>query len=76
MVEENIGNLSEEVKNEQERIANVDQKIQWKCSLCNYQFEGGISPPDSCPGCKEKCSLINATCYTPECNMEGRDRRI
>ena len=29
-----------------------NQKIQWKCSMCGYQFEGGTSPPDSCPGCK------------------------
>ncbi|MCZ7380279.1 MAG: hypothetical protein O8C64_01690 [Candidatus Methanoperedens sp.] len=52
-------------------------KIQWKCSMCGYQFEGGTSPPDRCPSCKEACAFIDATCYIPECEgPEGRDRRI
>ena len=80
MVEENVEDLSkEEVKNEQdvqEIYSKENIKIQWKCSTCGYQFEGGVSPPDNCPGCKETCTLIDATCYTPECSMEGRDRRI
>ena len=76
MIEENIEDLSkEEIKNEQENIAEK-QKIQWKCSTCGYQFEGEISPPDICPGCKDVCTFIDATCYIPECSMEGRDRRI
>ncbi|HLB69710.1 MAG: hypothetical protein OIN88_12760 [Candidatus Methanoperedens sp.] len=52
-------------------------KIQWKCSMCGYQFEGGPIPPERCPSCKEACAFIDATCYIPECEgPEGRDRRI
>ncbi|MCZ7395652.1 MAG: rubredoxin-like domain-containing protein [Candidatus Methanoperedens sp.] len=52
-------------------------KIQWKCSLCGYQFEGEATPPGRCPSCKEACAFIDATCYIPECEgPEGRDRRI
>jgi rubredoxin len=52
-------------------------KIEWKCSMCGYQFEGEASPPDRCPGCKEACAFIDATCYIPECaGPEGRDRRL
>lgn len=53
------------------------KKTQWKCSMCNYQFEGTAIPPEKCPGCGQTCSFIDATCYIPECNVpEGRDRRI
>lgn len=53
------------------------KKIQWKCSICSYQFEGNVAQPDKCPGCGQSCSFIDATCYIPECEgPEGRDRRI
>ena len=52
------------------------KKIQWKCSICNYQFEGTATPPEKCPGCGQACSFIDATCYIPECEgPEGRMRR-
>jgi rubredoxin len=53
------------------------KKIQWKCSMCSYQFEGNVTPPENCPSCGQTCSFIDATCYIPECKgPEGRDRRI
>lgn len=51
-------------------------KIQWKCSICGYQLEGSTSPPESCPGCNEKCTFIDATAYIPELEGTGRDRRV
>ena len=52
-------------------------KIQWKCSICNYQYEGDITPLEKCPCCSQACTFIDATCYIPECKSpEGRDRRI
>lgn len=61
------------IENDEEQI----KKIQWKCSICSYQFEGSTTPPDKCPGCGQACSFIDATCYIPECKTpEGRDRRI
>ncbi|TAN46634.1 MAG: hypothetical protein EPN24_00885 [Candidatus Methanoperedens sp.] len=36
-------------------------KIQWKCSMCGYQFEGDSSPPERCPSCKEACTFIDAS---------------
>ena len=53
------------------------KKFQWKCSICNYQFDGDATPPEKCPSCGQTCSFIDATCYIPECKgPEGRDRRI
>ena len=53
------------------------KKIQWKCSICNYQYEGDTTPLDKCSGCGQICSFIDVTCYIPECKgPEGRDRRI
>ena len=34
------------------------------------------APPDTCPSCKEKCEFLDATCYTPDCQVEGSDHRI
>jgi len=41
-------------------------KPWWKCSECGYTFQDE-QPPEMCPGCKEKCAFIDASCYTPEC---------
>lgn len=61
------------VENDEEEI----KKIQWKCSMCNYQFDGDAIPPERCPSCGQTCSFVDATCYVPECEgPEGRDRRI
>jgi len=27
--------------------------------------------PDLCPSCKQACSFLNVTCYTPDCGGEG-----
>ncbi len=54
------------------------EKITWRCKDCGYTFEAdaGKPPPESCPGCKEKCEFLNVTCYVPECGMEGQDPRL
>lgn len=43
---------------------------QWKCSQCGYTF-GAEMPPEECPACKEKCSFMDVSCYTPECGGPG-----
>ena len=47
----------------------------WKCSNCGYALEVDV-PPDQCPSCKEKCEFLDNTCYTPDCEFEGKDKRI
>lgn len=47
----------------------------WKCGNCGYTLEADV-PPDECPSCKEKCEFLNNTCYTPDCDGEGIDKRI
>ena len=47
----------------------------WKCSKCGYQLDAN-TPPEQCPSCKEKCEFVDNTCYTPDCEMEGIDKRI
>ncbi len=47
----------------------------WKCSNCGYTFEKE-QPPDTCPSCKVKCEFLDNTCYTPDCEYEGTDKRI
>ena len=48
----------------------------FKCSKCGYTFEIE-TPPDQCPSCKENCTFIDTTCYTPECGGPGNiDPRI
>ena len=29
-----------------------------------------------CPSCKEKCEFLDNTCYTPDCQYDGTDKRI
>jgi len=38
----------------------------WKCNQCSYILEAD-SPPSTCPSCKQECTFIDVTCYTPEC---------
>jgi rubredoxin len=47
----------------------------WKCHNCGYTFDAD-KPPDTCPSCKEKCEFLDNTCYTPDCQAEGMDKRI
>lgn len=42
----------------------------WKCSNCGYTLQAP-APPETCPGCNEKCAFIDVTCYTPECGGPG-----
>jgi len=54
------------------------EKIYWKCSKCGYtvELEAEVTPPETCPGCKEKCEFHNITCYVPECGLKGPDPRL
>lgn len=47
----------------------------WKCSNCGYEMEAA-EPPDRCPSCKQPCEFLDNTCYTPDCQAEGKDPRI
>lgn len=47
----------------------------WKCQNCGYTLEKE-TPPEKCPSCKEKCEFVDNTCYTPDCAVEGVDKRI
>ncbi|MFH1102896.1 MAG: hypothetical protein V1714_03930 [Pseudomonadota bacterium] len=47
----------------------------WKCSNCGYTLEEE-TPPSQCPACKANCEFLNATCYTPDCAIDGVDKRI
>jgi len=42
----------------------------WKCGSCGFLFTAA-NPPDTCPGCKEKCAFLNVSCYTPDCGGPG-----
>lgn len=55
-------------------------QMNWKCSNCGYTF---LSQPDKlpekCPSCGEKCTFLDASCYTPDCQLPqgpGFDPRI
>jgi rubredoxin len=54
------------------------EKNTWKCPKCGYTFEAdaGVAPPETCPGCKDKCEFVNVSCYIPECGMKGQDPRL
>lgn len=47
----------------------------WKCEQCGYRFNEE-KPPDECPSCHVKCSFLDVTCYTPDCQYEQVDERI
>jgi rubredoxin len=43
---------------------------QWQCSNCRYMFEAE-TVPERCPSCKEACTFLDVTCYTPDCGGPG-----
>lgn len=44
----------------------------WKCDQCGYTFEALADKlPDKCPSCGQKCTFLNVTCYTPDCEIPG-----
>jgi len=47
----------------------------WKCSKCGYIIDKE-TPPEKCPSCGEKCVFIDNSCYTPDCDFKGTDKRI
>lgn len=47
----------------------------WKCSNCGYELQAD-TPPEQCPSCQQKCQFLDNTCYTPDCEVEGKDPRI
>lgn len=47
----------------------------WKCKNCGYALEAN-KPPEECPSCKQKCEFMDNSCYTPDCQAEGIDKRI
>lgn len=47
----------------------------WKCSKCGYMMKAE-TPPDQCPGCKEKCEFVDVSCYVPDCGQTGSDPRL
>jgi rubredoxin len=44
--------------------------VQWQCSNCRYMFEAEEAP-DQCPSCKQTCTFLDVTCYTPDCGGPG-----
>jgi rubredoxin len=53
----------------------VISMASWKCSNCGYTLEKD-APPEECPSCKKKCEFLDNTCYTPDCQFDGTDKRI
>ena len=48
----------------------AETKNWWTCPECGYILQAG-TPPEVCPSCGEKCTFVDATCYTPECGGPG-----
>ncbi|MDM8516439.1 hypothetical protein QUF76_09585 [Desulfobacterales bacterium HSG16] len=47
----------------------------WKCGKCGYVLKAE-KPPEKCPSCGEKCEFLDNSCYTPDCQQEGTDKRV
>ncbi|ACN17252.1 hypothetical protein HRM2_41960 [Desulforapulum autotrophicum HRM2] len=47
----------------------------WICDKCGYRLEAE-TPPEECPSCKKKCSFVDNSCYTPDCQGQPIDPRI
>jgi len=48
----------------------------WMCSDCQYVFKSK-EVPETCPGCKNKCTFSDVSCYIPECGgPENLDMRL
>ncbi len=60
-------------------LLNITKEViamaNWKCQKCGYTLEAD-APPEKCPSCKEKCEFLDNTCYTPDCQGDGVDKRI
>jgi rubrerythrin len=54
------------------------EKNTWKCQKCGYTFEAetAVAPPETCPGCKDKCEFLNVSCYIPDCGKTDQDPRL
>lgn len=55
--------------------------MNWKCDNCGFTFESEAEKlPEKCPSCRQKCTFLNVTCYTPDCSLDtgepGFDPRI
>jgi rubredoxin len=48
---------------------------EWKCQKCGYLIKAD-TPPEHCPGCKEKCEFVDVSCYIPDCGKTGADKRL
>jgi rubredoxin len=40
--------------------------LWWKCTECGYLFQAAQAP-ERCPNCRETCTFLDVTCYTPDC---------
>lgn len=49
--------------------------VNWICDKCGYQLKAE-TPPEECPSCKKKCSFVDNSCYTPDCDGQPIDPRI
>jgi rubredoxin len=52
-----------------------DTTKTWKCSNCGYTFDAKTLP-EQCPACKQTCSFLDVSCYTPDCADGDMDKRI
>lgn len=48
---------------------------EWKCNRCGFTLTAQ-QPPEQCPSCKEKCELVDVSCYIPDCGNRGSDPRL
>ncbi|MFW6107257.1 MAG: 4Fe-4S binding protein [bacterium] len=37
---------------------------RWRCGNCGYRLEADV-PPETCPGCRQKCEFIDDNPYVP-----------
>lgn len=51
------------------------QQNQWKCGNCGMLLEAP-APPKMCPSCHNVCEFLNVTCYEPDCEATGIDKRL
>jgi len=45
------------------------------CTVCQYTLETD-TPPEKCPACGNACPFVDATCYTPECGLDGPGGKV
>ena len=51
-------------------MSTTEMKTQWKCTKCGYTM-AAVTPPESCPQCKETCEFKDVSCYLPDCGGPG-----